>query len=550
VELFLHDNNKKSLMNKNENLPDSNLTSGSHISYWTDSVKPLSYGPLTRDIHTDVVIVGAGIAGLSVAYCAALKGKVVTVIDDGSIASGESGRTTAHLSNALDDRYYEIERIFGEEGSKLAAESHTMAINFIEKVCNDENIDCDFKRLSGYLFLNPTDDESSIEKEFEAAKKAGIPVKKLQSVPYLKNQNSPCIEFPDQGQFHPGKYLNGLAHAIVSKGGAIFNETHAEEIDETGVVTSAGHKISAKHIVVCTNSPVNNKYVMHMKQFPYRTYVIGATVRKGTVPYALWWDTGDHKANKDVPPYHYIRLQEYNDEFDLLIVGGEDHPTGLPELQAGSERQSYKRLEAWARDHFDIQDIIYHWSGQVLEPMDAMGFIGHNPMDKDNIYIATGDSGNGMTHGTIAGLLISDLIVGTENAWEKIYRPTRTNFLKSGKTFLHEFFRGLVEYLKQTSKDVEDRRLENISPGEAIVLKLDDEKYGAYRDKQGELHLVSATCTHLGCTVRWNKDEKSWDCPCHGSRFSYDGKVLNGPAKEELLYHKDTPVSNSSLENI
>jgi glycine/D-amino acid oxidase-like deaminating enzyme/nitrite reductase/ring-hydroxylating ferredoxin subunit len=530
-------------MNQNENLTDGSLTSGTHISYWIDSIKPLSYGPIMRDISTDVVVVGAGISGLSVAYCAALAGKSVTVIDDGAVASGETGRTTAHLSNALDDRYYEIERIFGEEGSKLAAESHTMAINFIEKVCKDENIDCDFKRVSGYLFLDPTDEEASIEKEFDAATKAGIPVKKLTSVPYLKNDNSICIEFPDQGQFHPGKYMLGLARAIVSKGGVIFNETHAQEIDESGVVTESGYKINAKHVVVATNSPVNNKYIMHMKQFPYRTYVIGATIRKGSVPFSLWWDTGDHKTNKDVPPYHYVRLQEYNDQYDLIIVGGEDHPTGLPEVQTGSARQAYKRLEDWTRERFDINEVVYHWSGQVLEPMDAMGFIGRNPMDKDNIYIVTGDSGNGMTHGTIAGLLISDLINGRENPWEKIYRPNRTNFLKSGKTFLGEFFRGLVQYLKLSSKDVKDRHLSNIPPGDAIIIKLDDEKYGAYRDQEGQLHLVSATCTHLGCTVRWNRDEKSWDCPCHGSRFAYDGKVLNGPAKENLLYYKDEPVT-------
>jgi glycine/D-amino acid oxidase-like deaminating enzyme/nitrite reductase/ring-hydroxylating ferredoxin subunit len=521
------------------NNADGKKTSGTHESYWISDMEPLKYSPLAENIETDVVIVGAGISGLSVAYNLLKAGKKVVVAEDGFIGSGETGRTTAHLSNALDDRYYEIERIFGEDGAKLAAESHTAAIDFIESAVREENISCDFERVNGYLFLHPTDKEKNIEKELEAAKKAGVPVNRVDRVPHFKmNQNVPCIEFANQAQFHPMKYLRGLSEAIIAKGGKIFTETHVSKIEETGVETDGGHKISAAHVVVATNSPVNNKYVMHLKQYPYRTFVIAATIKKGSVPHLLWWDTGDHEINAEMAPYHYVRLQPYNEEYDLLISGGEDHPTGLPEAHDATESSGYAKLEGWTKARFDFEEIVYRWSGQVLEPMDAMGYIGRNPMDNDNIYIVTGDSGNGMTHGTIAGLLITDLITGKENPWEKLYDPSRTNFLKSGKTFLKEVVGGLFQYLKN-SPDDKTIELSEMDPLEARVMKMGKEKYGVYRDENNTVHVVSATCTHLGCTVKWNSDETSWDCPCHGSRFSMEGKVLNGPAKKDLDYYKE-----------
>lgn len=527
-------------MDTQVNQTDNKLTAGRHVSYWIDSVEPLSYQPLTQNIETDVVIVGGGIAGLSTAYCLCRSGKKVVVVEDGYIGSGETGRTTAHLVNALDDRYYEIERIFGEEGARLAAESHTKAVNFIEKTIKVENINCSFERLSGYLFLHPTDKDESIEKEFEAAKKAGIKVKKVKTIPHFKNNNkSTCIEFPNQAQFHPLKYIHGLCHAIVAKGGQIFTETRAKEIDETGITSHDGFKVNAKDVVVATNSPVNNKYIMHLKQYAYRTYVLGATIKKGSIPKCLWWDTGDHETNPNIPPYHYTRLQNYNNEYDLLIVGGEDHPTGLPEAQEATETSRYAKLEGWLRPRFDVEEIVYRWSGQVMEPMDTLGFIGHNPMDKENIYIVTGDSGNGLTHGTIAGLLLTDLINGKENPWEKIYKPSRTHFFKSGKTFVKEFIGGLIQYFKHSPKQADEVRLSEIKAGDAKIIQLDKEKYGAYRDENNDLHVVSATCTHAGCTIKWNADEQSWDCPCHGSRYTYEGKVLNGPAKEDLIYYKE-----------
>lgn len=521
------------------------ITAGAHESFWTSSTYPLAYTKLSQNIKTDVVIVGGGIAGISIGYALTLSGKRVAIIEDGFIGSGETGRTTAHLASALDDRYYDLERMFGEEKTKLIAESHKSAIDFIEKTINRENIKCDFERVDGYLFLHPTDDIESLKKEYDAATKAGLVVEQLDDVPGIKNNHGPCLRFPNQGQFHPVKYMEALCESIRFNGGVIYTNTHAQEIDHTGVVTADGFKVSADHVVIATNTPVNNKYVIHLKQFPYRTYVIAAKIKRESLPTYLWWDTGDFEANPDITPYHYVRTQKFDTTHDLLIIGGEDHATGLADMEDRPEEDRYTALEKWARQYFDFEEIIYKWSGQVMEPMDSIAYIGRNPMDKKNVYIVTGDSGNGMTHATIAAMLIDDLINGHENKYEKLYDPSRLKLFTAGKVLFKEFTGGLKNYFKAMEKDSWQNDLEKIQPNEGKVIEIASEKYGVYCDEHNHLHFVGAECTHLKCTVRWNNDEKSWDCPCHGSRFTYNGKVLNGPANEELPYYKDDEIKSA-----
>lgn len=519
------------------------FTSGSHIPYWIDSTSPVSYGKLNMDKETEVVIVGGGISGVTVAYCLSLTGKKVILVEDGFIGSGETGRTTAHLVNALDDRYYELERLFGEENARLIAQSHSEAINFVERTIRRENIDCEFERVKGYLFRHPSDKEENLEKEFETCKKLHLNVEKITLVPGITKVYE-AIQFNGQGQFHPLKYIRALCEAIVRNGGEIYTNTHAREIDKTGIVTNENFKIKAEHIVIATNTPVNNKYVMHLKQYAYRTYVIGAKIKKDSLPKALWWDTGDFKANSEIAPYHYVRTQALNDKYDLLIVGGEDHATGLADAEPYKPEESrYDLLEAWAREHFPaMKNIIYKWSGQVMEPMDSLAYIGRNPMDNDNIYIVTGDSGNGMTHGTIAGLLITDLINKVENKWEAIYSPSRMKLFKAGKTFFKEFVGGLINYIKTKPSHVDEIGLKDIRPNEGKIIEFEGEKFGAYRDENNIIHFVDAECTHLGCMIKWNNDEKSWDCPCHGSRFTHEGEVLNGPANKPLPYYSQNKI--------
>ncbi|MEO5675231.1 MAG: FAD-dependent oxidoreductase, partial [Chitinophagales bacterium] len=500
------------------------VTAGSNISYWIDSMEPIKTTRLNENLKTDVVVIGGGIAGVTIAYQLLRSGQKVVLIEDGFIGSGETGRTTAHLVNALDDRYYDLQRIFGNENAGLIAQSHTSAIAFIEELVKKENIDCDFTRVDGYLFLHPSDNKDSIEKELRAARESGVDVEEVSEVPGIVYTETPAIKFLRQAKFHPLKYLAGLCKAITRDGGEIFTSTHAREIDHTGIITDEGFTVHADHVVVATNSPVNNRFAMHLKQFAYRSYVIGALVEKDSLPDVLWWDTGDHEMNADLPPYHYVRLQPFNDEFDLLISGGEDHPTGLADAVDFSEETRYAKLKGWTESKFPIGEIIFKWSGQVIEPMDSLAYIGRNPFDKDNVYIVTGDSGNGMTHGTIAGLLITDLINGKENPWEKLYSPSRFKFFKSGKIFLKEFIGGLFAYMKTNPKHPETVELSSVKEGEGKIVELQGEKFGVHRDKANQLHIVAAECTHLQC-IKWNNDEKSWDCPCHGSRFTYDGKV-------------------------
>src|ERR1043165_9142815 len=257
------------------NMPENpGLTSGMHVSLWTDTHDTPAYKPLQQNIETDVVIVGGGLAGLSVAYCIAKTGKKVVVLEDGLIGSGETGRTTAQLVTAFDDRYYEMERIFGEAKTKLIANSHKAAIDFVEQTVKDENIDCGFERVNGFLFLHPSDERDSLEKELLAAKKAGVAIDELDHVPGLLVKQR-FLRFFNQAQFHPLQYLSGLCTAIEKLGGQIFTGTHADDIGYKGVTTKTGHFVSAKHIVVATNSPVNNLFVPFDKQYSYRTYVIG-----------------------------------------------------------------------------------------------------------------------------------------------------------------------------------------------------------------------------------------------------------------------------------
>lgn len=507
------------------------LTSGSNISYWIDTVEPLITNPLDKNIETETVIVGGGIAGLSVAYCLSKAGRKVVVIDDGFIGSGETGRTTAHLVNALDDRYSEIEKVLGEDHSRLAAESHTRAIDFVEKLIGEENIDCEFKRTDGYLFLHPSDKVKTLTDELKATHRAGIITELLDDVPGIASAKGPCLRFPGQAQFHPMKYLKGLTACIIKNGGQIFTETKATAFQNDGVEAN-GFFIKSQNIVVATNSPVNNFVTMHTKQFPYRTYVIGALIPKGSLPEVLWWDTGNLKSKWIVDPYHYVRIQAYSDQHDLLIAGGEDHKTGQADDENIPEESRFQKLEGWTRNHFPMtEEIIYQWSGQVLEPLDSMAFIGRNPGNK-NTFIATGDSGNGMTHGTIAGMLITDLIQGVENPWEKVYDPSRITLKVSGN-YLKEVGNMTAQYADLvTPEDL--KSLDDLPANQGAIITMGLRKVAVYRDDAKVLHGYTAICPHLGCVLQWNGSENSFDCPCHGSRFTCEGKVVNGPAMSDL----------------
>jgi len=503
-------------------------TSGTTLSVWAATADTPEESPLSKDTSTDVCIIGGGIAGLTTAYLLARENKSVIVLDDGPIGGGMTGRTTAHLTNALDDRFYELERLFGESGSRLAAQSHTAAIDRVESVVREEKIDCEFDRVDGYLFIPPDGRVKVLDDELPAAHRAGLTeVRRLDRAPLETFDTGPCLHFPRQGQFHPLKYLTGLARAIERDGGRIFTNTHADEIEggsDAHVTTASGYTIQAGAIVVATNTPVNDRIAIHTKQAPYTTYVIGARIPRDSVPAMLLWD-----APADLwDPYHYIRIERAGDH-DVLIVGGEDHKTG----QQHDGQQRWGKLEQWTRNRFSMmQSIEFRWSGQVMEPFDGLAFIGRNPGDADNVFIATGDSGMGMTHGTIAGILLSDLILERANPWADLYDPSRKT-ASAIKDFMQENINVAAQYLDMiTPGDIDS--VTEIPKGEGCVLRSGLGKVAVYRDQDGTLHSLSAVCPHLGCIVTWNSAEKTWDCPCHGSRYDAVGSVINGPANSDL----------------
>ena len=480
-------------------------------------------------VEVDVCVVGAGIAGLTTAYLAAAEGRTVVVIDEGRIGDGETGRTSAHLASAIDDRFVEIERMHGQEGSRLAYQSHAKAIDTIERISRKENIECEFARLDAFLSPVASHPPDLLDNELAAAVRAGFAdVEKLTRGGL---DAGPCLRFGGQARFHPLRYLFGLAAALKRKGGRIY--TGKRVVDVQGAEPGKGKpatvkvkglrkRIKALHVVVATNtpSPINDWFGIYTKQASYRSYVIAAAIPKGSVKDALYWDTAD--------PYHYVRLEKSKGgKGELLLVGGEDHKTG----QFPGNGAPFMNLAEWARHRFPAMgEVRYHWSGQVQEPADGLAFIGRALTDKEEVFVATGDSGMGLTHGTIAGLLITDQIAGRPNPWEKLYDPGRKIL---NQEFLKENANTVSQYTDLLTPG-EVKSADEIPRGHGAVLRAGLSKVAIYRNDHGKVHKCSAICTHLQCVVKWNHIEQSWDCPCHGSRFDPFGRVLIGPAVDDL----------------
>lgn len=493
-------------------------------SYWMTTSALPDFEPLKSNLRVQVGIVGGGISGLTTAYELTRRGFSVIVLDDGLIGGGETSRTTAHLSNALDDRYYILEQYLGNDNARIAAESHSAAITFIEKVCVQNEIACGFERLDAYLFNPPGEGSDNLEKELQAAQRAGIQgVSLVERAPLTSFDSGPCVKFPNQAQFMPLMYMEGLARCIVAQVGQVATRTHVESMEEHAqgcrLMTDSGFVVEAENLVIATNSPINNPFFPHLKQASYRTYVIAGHIPRGSVLKALYYDTKD--------PYHYIRIVE-NQDADLLIVGGEDHRVGISK----NALEIYGILESWTRERFpQFGPVTQRWSGQIVEPIDGVAFIGRSKPGS-RIFIVTGDSGNGLTHGTIAGLLIPDLIMGVSNPWEKLYDPSRKS-VAAFRPFMEENAETLAQYRDWvTQADVVS--VDEIPPNSGAILRKGLKKIAAYKDDLGRVHLLSAICPHLKGLVRWNAVEKTWDCPCHGSRFKCTGEVINGPANASL----------------
>jgi glycine/D-amino acid oxidase-like deaminating enzyme/nitrite reductase/ring-hydroxylating ferredoxin subunit len=488
---------------------------------------------LRGSLRTDVCIVGAGMAGLSTAWRLAAAGYAVVVLDGREPGMGETSRTTAHLVTALDRGWSRLTAMHGEVLARLAADSHRAAIDEIEAVCQSEEIECHFERLDGFLFAAPGTPHSTLETELDAARRAGLAdVEMVLRAPIRGYDTGPCLRFPRQAVCHPLRLLAGLRNAIARREGRVFGRARVDAIEGTRplqVRVAGGATVTADAVVVATNSPIAGAPTLHALQAPYRTYVIAARVPRGSITNALYWDTEE--------PFHYVRLERGTDQHDLLIVGGEDHKTGQG---GGTANECYRRLLRWARVRFPTMGpLAFHWSGQVMESADGLGLIGRG--HEADLFVVTGDSGNGMTNGMVAALLLTELIAGRQSPWQAVYDPHRLRARAVGRVARENL--NVAVQLADWIRPAELDDVATVAPGSGAVLRRGLRRVAVYRRPSGEIRELSAICPHLGCIVRWNAAERTWDCPCHGSRFHPEGGVISGPTTHGLAPLSVEPVA-------
>lgn len=507
-------------------------------SLWSDTAGVPQAPPLASDLQADVCVVGAGIVGLTTAYELARAGRRVVVLDQAGICAGQTARTTGHLCDALDDRFHELERLHGEDGARLAARSHRDAVQHIERICRDEGIDADFAYVDGYLVLGESaEHRNELDEEFEAARRAGLDVDRVDAPPGGLSAFGRALCFRNQAQFHATKYMAGLAQAVQRHGGLIHGMTAVSDVhsgDRPHVETASGATVRAGAVVVATNTPFNDRVTMHTKQGPYRTYVVAFRLEPDTVPAALLWDTLD--------PYHYVRTARIDGQ-DWLIVGGEDHKVGQEPNPGGA----YRKIEDWTRRWIPAAgEVGYRWSGQVYEPMDSLGFFGRNPgVQRDNVYIATGDSGNGLTHGTLAGITITQLITDRPAPYADLYDPARRNVHGGSLREYASENANMVAQYKDLVTPGDVKSVDEIAPGTGAIVRDGLSQRAVFRDEDGTLYAHSAVCPHLGGIVSFNPAEGSFDCPVHGSRFdARDGSCINRPSPKGLAPVDDPDMAH------
>jgi glycine/D-amino acid oxidase-like deaminating enzyme/nitrite reductase/ring-hydroxylating ferredoxin subunit len=499
--------------------------------YWEDSSAMSRYAALDRDIKVDVVVIGAGITGLTAGYLLKRAGRTVAVIDRARCGGVDSSHTTAHLTCVTDLDLTDLVDHFGRDHAQAAWDAGLAAILEVDRIVSSEGIDCNWSWVRGYKFAALDGDQererARLQKEAALAAQLGFEAAFLDAVPFF---GRPGIEFEGQARFHPRKYLGALAARIDGGGSHVFEHTESDEVvdperdNDPLLVKAGGHTLSCGYVVIATHTPLVGKTniaratLFQTKLALYSSYVLGGRVPKGTVPDALYWDTAD--------PYHYLRLDPRRD-YDYAIFGGEDHKTG----QARDTEACYAALARTLEQVLPGIDITHRWSGQVIETNDGLPFIGETSARQ---FAATGYAGNGMTFGTLAGMMARDAALGRRNPWDEL--------LDTGRTKVKG---GVWDYLKE-NKDypyylIRDRfagaggkTLRGLRRGQGKILELDGEKVAAWRSDAGTVTLLSPICTHMGCVVDWNEAESTWDCPCHGSRFKPNGDVLSGPAESPL----------------
>lgn len=486
--------------------------------------------PLAEDLTVDVAVLGAGLTGLTAATLLAREGRSVAVLEADRIASGTTGGTSAHVTQVPDRRYRELRSKFGAEQLRLVADSTRAALERIHAFVEEESIDCDFARVPAYLYTESRDQVSQIQEELEAAQEAGLPVALARELP-LPFPVAAAVCYEDQARFHPTAYALGLAEAARRSGARLFEGSRVVDIEAgepCSVRTEAGRTVTARAVILATHTPAGFN-LLQTEIEPMRSYVLAVRLAGGQAPPdGLFWDTDD--------PYHYTRLQP-REGGDLLVVGGADHKTGHEE----ETEASYRDLEAYVRDRWPVASIEYRWSSQFYEPIDGLPYIGASPMGR-NVYVGTGYSGMGMVFSTLAAMLLADELAGRANPWLEVYRTSRIKPLAGGGQFLKMNLGVAKDFVKDRVAAPKLEDVSEIPAGEGRVVEIQGEKVAVYRSEQGEVHAVSAVCTHAYCLVHWNSAEKTWDCPCHGGRYTVRGEVIEGPPIEGLAPF-ELPVS-------
>lgn len=494
---------------------------GARKSIWQAKTKRLENLPTHNEMF-DVAIIGGGITGVSTAYRLQLSGLRCILLEANNIGFGTTGGTTAHLNDFFDTTFKETIGKFGLENAKLLAQAGKEAIHIFQANVARHEIDCDFEYKNAQLFAMDDDQVKQLDDIVDGANQVGYEMTYIDEIDYPIPFKK-AVHIPKQAQFHPIKYVKAIAEAYIKAGGMIVEnclvESHEEDSEGVTFKTSLG-EIQAKHGIYATHTPPGIS-ILHFTTAPYRSYAIAFTLKKDNYPTTLGYDLYD--------PYHYYRTHEIDGK-QLIIAGGEDHKTGHSD-DTGS---CFAKLENYCRTHFDVDTVEYAWSSQYFEPADGLPSIGVLPASDGRMFVATGFRGNGMTLGTLASAIITDLIIGGENPYTKLFNPKRfkptagfTSFVKENATVVKDFIDDKVSMERIHS-------LAEIKEGEAKVVKYEGNSYAVFAEKDGELHILKSTCPHAQCEVRWNNAELSWDCPCHGSRFNINGKILTGPTTTGL----------------
>jgi glycine/D-amino acid oxidase-like deaminating enzyme/nitrite reductase/ring-hydroxylating ferredoxin subunit len=496
---------------------------GYTLSLWqTAEANAVADHQLDNGIVHDVIIVGAGITGVTLALLLQQAGKKCLLVEGHELGYGTTGGTSAHLNTFFDATYPEIESDFGSEASGLVARAGKDVMAMIGNLVKTYQIDCDLEVKKGFLFSQTDEETKQLAKILESSQKAGVAVTEAEENG-LPVEFQRSLLFENQAQFHPVKYLLKLAEAFQKMGGRIIENafvTQSRVDDNIYNVSTAKGMLKAKNLVYATHIPPGIN-LLSFRCAPYRSYVLGIRLNDGEAyPDCLAYDMQE--------PYHYFRTHIADGE-KYLILGGEDHKTGH-----GDPEAAFQNLEAYARRYFKIKDIPYRWSAQYYVPVDGLPYIGKMPMGKDDTYIATGFNGNGMIFGTLSARIIADLILGIENPYAALFNPARIKPIAGFTEFVKENADVVYHFLADRLSSEALASLKEISPGEGRVVDFEGQKLAVYKSANGAIKALNPICTHAGCVVNFNPVEQSWDCPCHGGRFDLDGRVISGPPQKDL----------------